>query len=170
RFQLPAAENSDVGEFGRLAGLQILQQVPQVGLLQLLDDFLLVEDGLGLGMIDNLSDGSLRRQHVLKLCVRGDVLELLALGQRKKRWIGRKPAVQQRVVVNQAENVRSQVIILRRRVKRRDGFFQAAGMQVVPRLVQIFSQPGFIFAGRDLNRQVTEYVDDQSQQDGVSRA
>src|SRR6185369_11985426 len=81
RLQLPPAENPDVGEFGRLSGLQVFQQVLQVGLLQLLNDFLVVEDGLGFGMIDDLSEGRLRGQHVLKLCVRGDVLELLALGQ-----------------------------------------------------------------------------------------
>jgi len=56
RFQLPAAENSDVGEFGRLAGLQIFQQVLQVGLAAIVDDFLVVEDGLSFGMIDDLSE------------------------------------------------------------------------------------------------------------------
>src|SRR6266542_5276085 len=43
-------------------------------------------------------------------------------------------------------------------------------MQVAPRLVQIFRQSGLIFTGRNLNRQITEYVNYQSQQDGVSRA
>src|SRR5439155_26288070 len=102
--------------------LQVFKRILQVGLLQLLDDLLIVEDGLRLGMVDDLADGRLRGQQVLELGVVGDVLKFLALCQRQKRRVRRKPVVQQRVVINQTENIRSQIIVFRSGIQRRNRF------------------------------------------------
>ena len=167
RVDTPVTEDFLLFELCGFAGLKEFGEVFEVDLIDQLVHFLIFEEGDGAGMVEDISEGPLALEEGEELGIGGDFLDILALGEGKELRIASHATPDERVVVDQADEIGGLVEFGWGAIEEGDGAVEATFFEFVAGLVEAFDPGGVVIAGGDLDREVAADVDEKAKGDGV---